>query len=92
MRYIYFLYAFIKSNFDWHKACNSRGTMQTPFPHHTDPSTLFSLERRRQRMREFLEAFDRHSWRITPELPVVLPVNASVASESSLSATDSVRP
>jgi hypothetical protein len=66
--------------------------MQTPFPHHTDPSTLFSLERRRQRMREFLEAFDRHSWRITPELPVVLPVNASARHETPLSADDSVRP
>ena len=59
--------------------------MQTPFPPHTDPSTLFRLERRRQRMREFLAAFDRHSWRVTPELPFAIAANENEAPTPSLS-------
>lgn len=47
--------------------------MQTPSPEHFYPATLFSRERRRQRMLQFLEAFERRSWRCDPETPFLLP-------------------
>jgi hypothetical protein len=47
--------------------------MQTPSPEHFHPTLLFSRERRRQRMLQFLEAFERRSWRCAPETPFVLP-------------------
>ncbi len=47
--------------------------MQTPFPDSTKPATFFSRERRRQRMRKFVEAFERRSWRCSPEIPFLFP-------------------
>lgn len=48
--------------------------MQTPYstPIHTD--TFFSRERRRQRMLQFLEAFERRSWRCASEFPFLVPL------------------
>jgi hypothetical protein len=49
--------------------------MQTPFPEPTHPATFFSRERRRQRMLQFLEAFERRSWRCAPDAPFVFPLS-----------------
>lgn len=49
--------------------------MQTPFPETRHPSTLFSRERRRQRMLQFLEAFERRSWRGANEIPYLVPLS-----------------
>ena len=51
--------------------------MQTAYPPHTNSATLFSRERRRQRMLEFLEAFERRSWRCASEAPFVVPLSKS---------------
>jgi len=48
--------------------------MQTPFPETTKPATFFSRERRRQRMLQFLEAFERRSWRGAHESAFLLPL------------------
>src|SRR5438552_17198651 len=37
-------------------------SMQTPFRESLETVTLFSRERRRKRMLQFLEAFERRSW------------------------------
>ena len=50
--------------------------MQTPFRDPADPVTLFSRERRRKRMLQFLEAFERRSWPCAPELPYLLPLSS----------------
>jgi hypothetical protein len=47
--------------------------MQTPFPEQTSTTTFFSRERRRQRMLQFLEAFERRSWPGESERPYLLP-------------------
>ena len=47
--------------------------MQTPATDHLSGATLFSRERRRQRMLQFLEMFERRSWRGESELPYLLP-------------------
>jgi hypothetical protein len=60
--------------------------MQTPS---TDPlyaAALFSRERRRQRMLQFLEAFDRRSWNCSPELPYLLPLVKHEFREATLGA------
>ena len=46
--------------------------MQTPYPEQINPTTLFSRERRRQRMRLFLESFERRPKRRGPEIPLIL--------------------
>jgi hypothetical protein len=43
--------------------------MQTAYPEHIRPATLFSRERRRQRMLQFLQAFECRSWRCAQEAP-----------------------
>lgn len=55
--------------------------METPYstPIHTD--TFFSRERRRQRMLQFLEAFERRSWRCAQEFPFLLPLSREDARE-----------
>jgi hypothetical protein len=47
--------------------------MQTPATDPRSGAALFSRERRRQRMLQFLERFERRSWRCEPELPYLLP-------------------
>ncbi|WP_457795262.1 hypothetical protein [Horticoccus sp. 23ND18S-11] len=37
--------------------------------------SLFSRERRRQRMIQFLETFERRSWRCAQEFPFLLPLS-----------------
>ena len=49
--------------------------MQTPYPDQISPATLFSRERRRQRMLEFLQAFERRSWRCAQEIPFLFPLS-----------------
>ena len=47
--------------------------MQTAYPDPFTPTTLFSRERRRQRMLEFLQAFERRSWSRDPDIPFLVP-------------------
>jgi hypothetical protein len=49
--------------------------MQTAYPEQISPATLFSRERRRQRMLQFLQAFERRSWRCAPEAPFLVPLS-----------------
>ena len=49
--------------------------MQTPFRDSLETVTLFSRERRRKRMLQFLEAFERRSWLCEPEMPFLVPVS-----------------
>jgi hypothetical protein len=49
--------------------------MQTAYPEQISPATLFSRERRKQRMLQFLQAFERRSWRCAPEMPFLVPVS-----------------
>jgi hypothetical protein len=49
--------------------------MQTAYPEQITPATLFSRERRRQRMLQFLQAFERRSWRCAPEAPFLVPLS-----------------
>ena len=49
--------------------------MQTPYSTTIHPVSLFSRERRRQRMIQFLEAFERRSWRCAQEFPFLLPLS-----------------
>lgn len=48
--------------------------MQTPFREPTTTATFFSRERRRQRMLQFLETFERRSWRCDPDAPFLFPL------------------
>jgi hypothetical protein len=58
--------------------------MQTAYPDPTAPTTFFSRERRRQRMLQFLEAFERRSWRCAPEIPFLLPIVRDELRESAV--------
>ncbi|MGH7958622.1 MAG: hypothetical protein ACREH8_16665 [Opitutaceae bacterium] len=49
--------------------------MQTAYPEKVTPATLFSRERRRQRMVQFLQTFERRSWRCAAESPFLVPVS-----------------
>lgn len=48
--------------------------MQTHIPDPTYSANFFSRERRRQRMLQFLEAFERRSWRCAAEIPFLFPL------------------
>jgi hypothetical protein len=48
--------------------------MQTSYPESLSPATFFSRERRRQRMLQFLEAFERRSWRCSADVPFLFPL------------------
>jgi hypothetical protein len=48
--------------------------MQTPYPDQLYPATFFSRERRRKRMLQFLEAFERRSWHCASDVPFLLPL------------------
>lgn len=52
-------------------------TMQAPHDSSLTTSILFSRERRRRRMLEFLETFERRSWPCAPELPFLVPWSKS---------------
>ena len=56
--------------------------MQTPFRDPVDTVALFSRERRRKRMLQFLEAFERRSWSGDPELPFILQMSTDDLRES----------
>lgn len=58
--------------------------MQTPVPEQTSVSTFFSRERRRQRMLQFLETFERRSWRCAPEVPFLFPLHKDDLRDSAL--------
>jgi hypothetical protein len=49
-------------------------TMQSPYPEQINPVTLFSRERRRQRMLQFLQTFERRSWRCDQDSPFIFPL------------------
>jgi hypothetical protein len=55
-------------------SANALLPMQTAYPEQISPATLFSRERRRQRMLEFLQAFEQRSWRCAPESPFLVPL------------------
>jgi hypothetical protein len=59
-------------------------TMQTPYPQQINPATLFSRERRRQRMLQFLETFESRSWRCASEFPFLVPVSRDDVRETHL--------
>jgi hypothetical protein len=59
-------------------------TMQTPFPEPINPVTLFSRERRRQRMLQFLETFERRSWPCAQDFPFIFPLAKDDLREPSL--------
>jgi hypothetical protein len=60
----------------------TRETMQTPYPEQTtSPTTFFSRERRRKRMLQFLEAFERRSRRIAPEIAEYGPLQSHLRPE-----------
>lgn len=63
-------------------------TMQTPATDQFSGAALFSRERRRQRMLQFLEMFERRSWRCEPELPYLLPLSRAEVREASSAAAD----
>jgi len=62
--------------------------MQTPAPDHLSAAALFSRERRRQRMLQFLEMFERRSWRCEPELPYLLPLSKAELRETVLPSSE----
>lgn len=55
----------------------SATTMQAPHDPSLTTAILFSRERRRRRMLEFLETFERRSWPCAPELPFLVPWSKS---------------
>lgn len=65
--------------------------MQTPFREPTPAATFFSRERRRQRMRNFLEAFEHGAWRRPSEISFLFPFTKSEMRESAC-ANDSRSP
>jgi hypothetical protein len=62
--------------------------MQTPLPDQLTGAALFSRERRRQRMLQFLEMFERRSWRCEPELPYLLPFSKTDLRDAALSSRE----
>jgi hypothetical protein len=62
--------------------------MQTPTSDQISGAALFSRERRRQRMLQFLEMFERRSWRCEPELPYLLPFSKDQLPEAALRSTE----
>lgn len=61
--------------------------MHTTFPEQASPATLFSRERRRQRMLQFLDTFERRSWRCAAELPFLFPLAKEDLRESEFDPT-----
>ena len=62
--------------------------MQNPATDPASGATLFSRERRRQRMLQFLEKFERRSWPCEPELPYLLPVSKSELRDAAATRTE----
>ncbi|MBI5693503.1 MAG: hypothetical protein HZC55_25795 [Verrucomicrobia bacterium] len=53
--------------------------MQAPITQLPATHELFTRERRRNRMRQFLEVFERTAFRSLPQMPEMLPVKVSHA-------------
>jgi len=51
--------------------------MQTSFSQHPYPSELFTPERRRTRMRRFLEALERPALTGLPQVPDLFPIKVA---------------
>ncbi|MSU48146.1 MAG: hypothetical protein EXS37_03490 [Opitutus sp.] len=58
--------------------------MQTSFPNYSRATELFTRERRRQRMLQFIETFDRRSWASDPEQALLLPFSKADIREPAL--------
>ena len=58
--------------------------MHPAYPEQVNPATFFSRERRRQRMLQFLEAFEHRSWRGAQETPFLFPLPKDDLRESTL--------
>ena len=59
--------------------------MQTPVYEQNSVATFFSRERRRQRMLQFLETFERRSWRCAADFAFNFPLAKDDLRESALS-------
>ena len=63
-------------------AANDPKSMQAPCPEKFSPANLFSRERRKQRMLQFLEAFERRSWPGAREANFLVPVSRADVREA----------
>ena len=66
----------------------AREPMHTAYPDQVNAATFFSRERRRQRMIQFLEAFEQRSWRCTQETPFLFPLPKDDLREPALVSTE----
>jgi hypothetical protein len=51
--------------------------MQTPFSQHPYAPELFTRERRRTRVRQFLDSFEKGTWTGIVHVPKLLPIKVS---------------
>jgi hypothetical protein len=63
--------------------------MQAPCPETFHPADLFSRERRKQRMLQFLQAFERRSWSGAHEANFLVPVSRADLREAATAARTS---
>lgn len=66
-------------------------SMQAPRPETFSPADLFSRERRKQRMLQFLEAFERRSWPGAREANFLVPVSRADVREAAAAERKSPR-
>jgi hypothetical protein len=66
--------------------------MQTPYPNQVSAANLFSRERRKQRMLQFLETFESRSWRCAPEFSFLVPVAKETHREQAMYTSGDERP
>ncbi len=62
--------------------------MQTPFSQPTPFPELFTRERRRTRMRQFLDSFENDQWKQFASLPDLLPIKLSAEPQKSTTWTE----
>ena len=72
-------------------AANDPKSMQAPCPENFSPANLFSRERRKQRMLQFLETFERRSWPGAHEANFLVPVSRADVREAALAERNSAR-
>lgn len=63
-------------------AANYPESMQASYSDKLSPAHLFSRERRKQRMLQFLEAFERRSWPGAREANFLVPVSRADVREA----------
>ena len=65
--------------------------MQTLPPKNFSPATLFSRERRKQRMLQFLETFELRSWPVVGDTGFLVPVSRADLREAAATANRTAR-